>query len=351
MATVSNTELVKMAGQTKKIISSASHPNALDSKHGVVGTHDIAGKTKEIAFDIPTSSLEKIHNNKRKKESTHRPPKNPQDKTPTPKGDSSTDPVSANKKQKITITLPTTPEYENKNDQSVFAPGSAKAKRPAMLKTRVDTPRFKVPHITKTKMENHMRMLRRVGIAEPLRRGPTPNPITSNLASSASKGPGWFASVVGSVLGSGVSSIQDESTRPLLNHASNSEDRDIINEFDNDVATAIMQVGGSVLGISQDELNKSSGLRKLVARNIRWFQGTHDAVKLAGLLCAKKLNHCVNQHQSNQLNLTSDYPSTPQSYDALTSSSSSVTFMSMPQQTDDALTIAKASPVHTAMTE
>jgi hypothetical protein len=341
MATVTNTDLVKMAGQTKKFITSASHPNALDSKHGVVGSHDTIGKTKEFALDIPTTSLEKIHNNKRKKDSTNGSTKNiiqsvSSSGTPTPA-----------KKQKVTITLPTTPEYENRNEQSVFAPGcSDKARRPAMLKTRVDTPRFKAPHISKTKMENHMRMLRRVGIAEPLRRGPVP----SNLASQSPKGSGWFASVVSSVMGS-PSPIQDESTRPLLNHSSNSEDRDIINEFDNDVATAIMQVGGSVLGISQDELNKSSGLRKLVARNIRWFQGTHDAVKLAGLLCAKKLNNCVHHHQSNQLNLTSDYPSTPQSYDALPSSSSSVTFMSMPQQTDDALTIANASPVHTAMTE
>lgn len=68
------------------------------------------------------------------------------------------------------------------------------------------------------------------------------------------------------------------------------EDREIMMELDHDVSQAVVFTGGRLLGLPSEELYQSPGLRKLVARNIQWFQQTPDWLKLLGLCAAKKLN-------------------------------------------------------------
>lgn len=71
------------------------------------------------------------------------------------------------------------------------------------------------------------------------------------------------------------------------------ETRHVVREFDRDVAEAILSVGGHLMGISPAELSQSTGMRILVARNIRWFQNTPDCIKLMGLMAAKKMNNIL----------------------------------------------------------
>lgn len=80
------------------------------------------------------------------------------------------------------------------------------------------------------------------------------------------------------------------------------EDQDVIREFDQDVAGALVCLGGSLMGLPQEDLVTSPGMRKLVARNIRWFQNSHDVLKLVGLMAAKKLNQWVAKRSAMNAN-------------------------------------------------
>ncbi len=75
-------------------------------------------------------------------------------------------------------------------------------------------------------------------------------------------------------------------------------DADVTHELDRDVARAIVYLGGKVMGVPPEELHRSPGLQKLVARNTQWFQRTPDWFKLLGLCAAKKFN-CYLQSSSS----------------------------------------------------
>ena len=61
-------------------------------------------------------------------------------------------------------------------------------------------------------------------------------------------------------------------------------------EFQETVSKALVRSGGKILRLPDEETQSSTGLHKLVERNLRWFDEAHDGFKLIGLLAAKKLN-------------------------------------------------------------
>lgn len=138
--------------------------------------------------------------------------------------------------------------------------------------------------VARTKMQKHIQLLKRNGIVtQPIQPGvPISMATTTTTPSSSSNG------------GGGVWRKLSFWAPP--HRASVAEDLDVVRELDQDVAGALVAVGGTMMGIPAQDLLASPGMRKLVARNIRWFQGTHDLVKLVGLLAAKKLNQWVCNH-------------------------------------------------------
>lgn len=71
------------------------------------------------------------------------------------------------------------------------------------------------------------------------------------------------------------------------------EDPEVLQEIQQDVSEALVYIGGNLLGLSPLDLHESSGLHKLVSRNMRWIQNTPDWMKLIGMLIAKKCNNTV----------------------------------------------------------
>lgn len=137
--------------------------------------------------------------------------------------------------------------------------------------------------VAKSKMQKHLQLLRRNGIMT--------NPIEPGVA------------ITGPVMSSSQPmSAPWRSTLWSPQRMSN-EDQEVVRELDHDVAGALVAVGGTLMGIPAQELLNSPGMRKLVARNIRWFQGTHDVVKMVGLMAAKKLNQWVTQKYGGEENL------------------------------------------------
>ena len=65
-------------------------------------------------------------------------------------------------------------------------------------------------------------------------------------------------------------------------------------EFDADVVDALMYVVGRWMGLEDEQLRDSPGLRTLVTRNMQWFHNSPDWMKLTGLLLAKKLHRSLN---------------------------------------------------------
>ena len=131
----------------------------------------------------------------------------------------------------------------------------------------------------KSKMQKHLQLLRRHGITtQPIQPGV---PIAAATSSNAN--------------------TQQQPWRTLWSAARlSNEDHDVVRELDQDVAGALVAVGGTLMGLPTEELLRSPGMRKLVARNIQWFQGTHDLVKLLGLMAAKKLNQWVQRRYGDE---------------------------------------------------
>lgn len=149
--------------------------------------------------------------------------------------------------------------------------------------------------VPKSRMQKHVQLLRRHGVVtEPIVPG---QPIAPATFVSPSKN-GW--------------------TQLLWSpQRATTEDTDVVRELDQDVAQALVAVGGTMLGIPTHELLRSPGMRKLVARNIRWFQGTPDLVKMVGLMAAKKLNQWVARRYGLELsdlptNLKREHDSEPE---------------------------------------
>lgn len=153
------------------------------------------------------------------------------------------------------------------------------AAQPSSVMTRLGS-------TSKSKMQRHLQLLRRHQVVtDPVQPG-VPISAARLLANNNHSEP-----TGGGLLRRLLFTSRQHNTQ------SNTEDVDVIREFDNDVAGALLSVGGTFLGLPQEELMASPGMRKLVARNIRWFQSTPDIVKLVGLLAAKKMNQWVTLQQ------------------------------------------------------
>lgn len=114
---------------------------------------------------------------------------------------------------------------------------------------------------------------------------PPPVPLyTAPTAADPNLRQNVFKRMIQSVLGGGGGNRNNTTTMMV------DDDVDIVRELDHDLAQAVVYSGGKILGLPPDELAQSPGLRKLVARNIQWFQQTPDWLKLMGLCAAKKLN-------------------------------------------------------------
>lgn len=106
---------------------------------------------------------------------------------------------------------------------------------------------------------------------------------------SSSSTPTWRRNVLGRLV-----NVMRGDQEAMMHPASTTTlDPDVTGEFDRDVSEAMVTIGGKFVGLDPEELMHSQGLRKLVARNIQWFQRTPDWLKLIGLVVAKRLNSAV----------------------------------------------------------
>lgn len=167
---------------------------------------------------------------------------------------------------------------------------------------------------SKTRLQNHQRQMRKLQ-----KNNTIPNLAGSKSCSPATSSdqPSWRRQTLDRLtrmlqntgracLPSAPDSKEDTSTNMVVPVTFSSSvmtpchfesDSDVLMEFDHDVAEAILSAGGQYLNIPPAELIQSTGLRKLVARNIRWFQRTPDCVKLMGLMLAKKVNGMIHQNR------------------------------------------------------
>lgn len=139
---------------------------------------------------------------------------------------------------------------------------------------------------SKTKMTQHIRKLKKAGLLNNGEALPSPHTIQhiNHTPTPPKSTSSFLANTVMKLFRSGSSSCSNYT-----------EDMDVVREIDHDVATAVVSVGGSMLGLPQEELMQSQGMRKLVARNMQWFQGSPDFIKMIGLVAAKKLNQIVQR--------------------------------------------------------
>lgn len=160
--------------------------------------------------------------------------------------------------------------------------------------------------VSKNKTKEHARQLGQ------LARLQTPSgAITKKSSSSSTTTPYWRRNPLGRLIDS---LKRSPSTTTIVPTAT---DPDVVQEFDRDISEFLVSVSGSFLGINPSELMQSTGLRQLIARNMRWFQNTPDWMKVVGLLIAKKFNGEVrNRNAFLEASISSFNP-------LLTSSSSS----------------------------
>lgn len=179
--------------------------------------------------------------------------------------------------------------------------------------------RFKSP--SKTKLQNHIRNINRLQIPLPPALAPYDNRAPPPSSSTPSTG-----SVSARMMNLLTSGLQSRPTPPSSYtntfQTRGAEDIDVVQEIDNDIATALVSLGGSVLGLEAEQLSKSPGMRKLVARNINWVHGAHDALKFIGLMAAKKLNQIVKRRRDEDpdrewTEITSLPPPNPSSVDEI----------------------------------
>lgn len=134
---------------------------------------------------------------------------------------------------------------------------------------------------SRTRWQEHQRRLNQVSNLLGATRKPTKTSSVGGI-------PSWRKNALGKLMG-----VIRRQTPTSHQPSSLSDDPDVIGEFDRDVSEAMVTIGGRFVGLNPDELMHSQGLRKLVARNIRWFQNTPDWLKLIGLVVAKRLNSAV----------------------------------------------------------
>lgn len=145
-----------------------------------------------------------------------------------------------------------------------------------------------------TKMKKHVDLINKMDLKKTMPANSSNSNMRALSSSSSPPAQSFLTSLMKHVLPSSSASSPSLSRMTPDGNAMR-EDVDVVREFDQDVATALVCLGGSFLGLPQEDLLESPGMRKLVARNIRWFQGTPDVLKLLGLMAAKKLNQMVNK--------------------------------------------------------
>lgn len=100
-------------------------------------------------------------------------------------------------------------------------------------------------------------------------------------------------------------------------------DPEVVQEFDRDISEFLVSISGKFLGMNPNDLMQSTGLRQLIARNMRWFQNTPDWMKVVGLLVAKKFNGEVRHRNAMLEPLSGGHSYAP----LLSSSTSSSSFV------------------------
>lgn len=153
-----------------------------------------------------------------------------------------------------------------------------------MTSTASDSVSTHLAGASKTRWQEHQRRLKQVSNLMAGVRKPTKNSSYSGGAAV----PSWRKNTLSRLIGAMRNTVPNNQEEGALTH-----DPDVIGEFDRDVSEAMVTIGGRVVGLDPQELMGSQGLRKLVARNIRWFQNTPDWLKLIGLVVAKRLNSAV----------------------------------------------------------
>lgn len=186
-----------------------------------------------------------------------------------------------------------TPTQQQQQHQPIM---DAVQNRKSMSQT--DTQPFGIKQASKTKLQEHQRQLRKL-----------------NANSTIVAAPSWrkkalqrLTNLISSRSSSLVSSSTSSSTNLLTGYSE--IDPEVTQEFDQDIAQAIIAVGGKLLDIPHEDLLSSTGLRRLVARNIQWFQHTPDCIKLIGLMLAKKLNSTITGHKRRFEEIDIDLPNT-----------------------------------------
>lgn len=159
----------------------------------------------------------------------------------------------------------------------------------SVSKTQLEKHAIRMRQMAKALEEQHNQgkkaaSYRKKSSSSPFPQPPPPIPLYTAPSNAADPNQNTFKRMIQSMLGKTLSATSTTSGRMV------DDDHDILHELDRDLAQAVVFTGGKILGIHPDELAQSPGLRKLVARNIQWFQRTPDWLKLVGLCAAKKLN-------------------------------------------------------------
>lgn len=207
--------------------------------------------------------------------------------------------------------LHSSPALPEGGDTSILYPSAMEAYRkirhnqpqraatPSPFETRGDAPGStmapvlpSVSSASKSRWQEHQKRLRQVSAMM------NPGGIRKQKSSSsASALPSWRKNVLNRIVGvMRTNALQENDASTAF------QDPDVIGEFDRDVSEAMVTFGGRFVGLDPQELMHSQGLRKLVARNIRWFQNTPDWLKLVGLVVAKRLNSAVRSTTMQQNN-------------------------------------------------
>lgn len=186
-------------------------------------------------------------------------------------------------------------KIRNSQQQQTAAAPSPFASRGGAPSTTMATVLPSVSSASKTRWQEHQKRLRQVNAMM------NSGGIRKQKSSATTSTPSWRKNVLGRIVGAMRTNALSD---PDASSAS-FQDPDVIGEFDRDVSEAMVTIGGRFVGLDPQELMHSQGLRKLVARNIRWFQNTPDWLKLVGLVVAKRLNSAVRSTsimQNNQDN-------------------------------------------------
>lgn len=181
------------------------------------------------------------------------------------------------------------------------------------------TPHLRMTPSSKTKQKEHARQLAQLNR---LTQGVTKRTSTS---SSSSHVPSWRRNPMGRIIDTlkrtaGLETMQ----LPEVNQAMNTDDLDVLHEFDRDVSEAMVVMGGRFLQIPPEELLHSVGLRKLITRNMRWFHRTPDCLKMVAILLAKKFNGEVRRFSSSLASSSASLLSPPSSTDLFINENPSV---------------------------